>query len=128
MGPVLRLLFAALLMLMTGTAFADTKLFPERRLLCLACHGENGVSSTPEVPSLGGMPEFYALLQLVEFRDGNRRSEIMRGMVEDMTDDDLRAGADRILLGPYRPAPEHHRAADPRALDQQLEHPADLLR
>ncbi len=106
MGPVLRLLSAALLVLMTGPAFADTKFFPERRSLCLACHGENGVSSTPEVPSLGGIPGFYALLQLVEFRDGNRRSEIMRGIVKDMTDDDLRAAAAFVAEQPRPPAPE----------------------
>ena len=105
MGPALRLLFAAMLLLLTGTALADTKHFPDRRSLCLDCHGENGVSPTPEVPSLGGIPGFYALLQLVEFRDGNRRSEIMRGIVEDMTDDDLRAAAAFVARQPRPPAP-----------------------
>ena len=101
----MRLLSAALLLLMTGTAFADTKHFPERQPLCLECHGRNGVSPTPETPSLGGMPELYALLQLVEFRDGNRRSEIMREIVKDMTDDDLRAAAAFVARQPRPPAP-----------------------
>jgi len=95
-----------LLTMMTGTAFADTKYFPERKELCLDCHGARGASPTPETPSLGGIDEFYALLQLVEFRDGNRRSEIMREMVKDMTDDDLRAAAALVAQQPRPPAPE----------------------
>jgi cytochrome c553 len=57
------------------------------------------------VPSLGGIPEFYALIQLVEFRDGNRKSEIMRDMVKGMTDDDLRAAASFSSKFPPPPAP-----------------------
>lgn len=101
----MRLLSAALLLLMTGTASADIKHFPERQPLCLDCHGKNGVSPTPETPSLGGIPELYALLQLVEFRDGDRRSEIMREMVKGMTDDDLRAAAAFVANQPRPPAP-----------------------
>lgn len=101
----MRLLSAALLLLMTGPTFAGTKYFPERQPLCLRCHGENGVSPTPETPSLGGIPEYYALLQLVEFRDGNRRSGIMREIVKAMTDDDLRAAAAFVAEQPRPPAP-----------------------
>jgi len=101
----LRLLIPALLLLVcAGSAAAETRYFPERRELCLGCHGESGTSATPETPSLGGIPEYYALLQLVEFRDGNRRSEIMREMVKDMTDDDLYAAAAFVAAQP-RPAP-----------------------
>jgi len=89
----LRLISIVLLFLMSGAASAEIKYFPDRQPLCLDCHGRKGVSPTPMTPSLGGVPEYYALLQLVEFRDGDRRSEIMRAMVRDMTDDDLRAAA-----------------------------------
>jgi cytochrome c553 len=107
MEPALRLLAAALLLLMMlGPVHAGTKHFPERRALCLDCHGAAGVSPTPETPSLGGISEFYALLQLVEFRDGNRRSEIMREIVKDMTDDDLRAAAAFVGKQPRPPVPK----------------------
>lgn len=36
---------------------------------CLACHGEDGQSQRPEVPSLGAQPECYFTIQLVMFRD-----------------------------------------------------------
>jgi cytochrome c553 len=112
----LRLLLFVLLMLATQTAFAATKYFPERRPLCLACHGKNGVSPTPETPSLGGIPEYYALLQLVEFRDGNRKSEIMREIVKDMTDDDLRAAA--AFVGSQPRPPEPKEAGDPARMER----------
>jgi len=102
----LRLLVALLFFLVAGTTLADTKYFPERQPQCLGCHGDSGTSLTPETPSLGGMAEYYALLQLVEFRDGDRRSEIMRGVVKDMTDDDLRAAAAFVGKQPRPRAPD----------------------
>ena len=112
----MRLLLATLLFLITAPALAETKYFPERRPLCLECHGANGVSQTPETPSLGGMPEYYALLQLVEFRDGNRRDQVMREIVRDMTDDDLRAAAAFVATQPRPPAPEA--AGDPEQMQR----------
>jgi cytochrome c553 len=41
---------------------ADT--FAERVAPCLACHGEKGYSEHPAVPSLGGQPAPYLLIQL----------------------------------------------------------------
>lgn len=95
----------ALLLFLPGAAFAAADIFAERQPLCLSCHGENGVSPTAETPSLGGIPEFYALLQLVEFRDGNRKSDIMREVVKGMTDDDLRAAAAFVARQPRPPVP-----------------------
>jgi cytochrome c553 len=108
----LRLVLIAVLLLFPGIGIAQTKLFPELQPLCIGCHGENGVSPTPETPSLGGIPEFYALLQLVEFRDGNRKSEIMREVVKGMTDDDLRAAAAFAAQQPRPPAPTEVGAAE----------------
>ena len=94
-------------------AFADLKLFPERKSLCLGYHSKNRDLQTPDTPSLGGMPELYALLQLVEFRDGNRQSEVMRAMVKGMTDDDLRAAA-FVAAQPRPTAPKA--AGNPRKM------------
>jgi cytochrome c553 len=101
----LRFAFIALMLCLPGAALAAADVFQQRQPACLACHGENGVSPTPEVPSLGGIPEFYALLQLVEFRDGNRDSGIMREVVKGMSDDDLRAAATFVAQQPRPPAP-----------------------
>lgn len=88
---------------LAGPAAADLKVFPERKATCEGCHGENGVSETPEIPSLAGLPEYYALLQLVEFRDGNRRSPEMNATVDGMSNDDLKAAA--AYVGSFPAAP-----------------------
>jgi cytochrome c553 len=118
---LLRLILTFSLLPIAGTASAATKYFPERQPACLACHGENGTSPTPETPSLGGISEFYALLQLVEFRDGNRKSDIMREVVKGMTDDDLRAAAKFVGEQP-RSAPPKEKG-DP----ERMKRGADLV-
>jgi cytochrome c553 len=70
---------------------------------CLACHGENGQSQLPEVPSLGGQPALYSLIQLVMFRDKLRLTEPMNTMTNGLSDDDLRKAADLVAK---LPAPE----------------------
>ena len=64
--------------------------FEERLSVCLACHGEKGISDTAEVPSLAGMPADFTLIQLFLFRQGTRKVEIMNDIAKDLTDDDLR--------------------------------------
>src|SRR6185436_13398678 len=44
----------------------------ERLTPCLTCHGTNGQSQMPEVPSLGGLPSFYVMAQLYMFRERMR--------------------------------------------------------
>ena len=95
----------------------------ERAAPCLACHGETGQSQTPEVPSLGGQPAPYLLIQLYLFREKQRTVEIMNEMTKSFTDDDLRAFSDFIakLAPPKPPAdtgdPQRMQAA--RALIEQ---------
>jgi cytochrome c553 len=116
-------LAAALSLASAAGAACASGLFAERRALCLECHGKNGVSTTPEVPSLGGVPEFYALLQLVEFRDGERNSAVMNAMVKGMTDDDLRSAAAFVGKQPRPASPaqpgDPARMARGRALAKQ---------
>jgi cytochrome c553 len=68
----------------------------ERGAPCLACHGEQGQSETPEVPSLGGQPAPYLLIQLYLFREKQRVQEIMNEQTKGFTDDDLRNFSDFI--------------------------------
>jgi cytochrome c553 len=85
----------------------------ERTVPCLACHGESGQSQTPGVPSLGGQPAPYLLIQLYLFREQQRASsgkkddqmiQIMSEMTKAFTDDDLRAFSDFLAkLPPPRP-------------------------
>lgn len=95
--------------------------FAERVAPCLACHGENGQSENPEVPSLGGQQAPYALIQLFMFREKQRSSlmkkdaqmvEIMNEMTKAFTDDDLRLFSDFIAkLPPPKPVEDGADAA-----------------
>ncbi len=87
----------------------------ERVAPCLACHGEKGQSETPEIPSLGGQPAPYLLIQLYLFREGQRASsfkkddqmiQVMTEMTKGFTDDDLRNFSDLLakLPPPMPPA------------------------
>lgn len=83
----------------------------ERAAPCLACHGEKGVSETPDIPSLGGQPAPYLLIQLYLFREKQRSVEIMNEMTKGFTDDDLRNFSDFIAKLP--PPPSSTDAGDP---------------
>ncbi len=107
-----RRLAALLALAVTFAAPAAAQdLFHERQGQCIACHGENGVSPTPEVPSLGGIDDYYALLQLVAFRSGNRKNAVMQAMMDGMSDNDLRAASAWVSGLPDPPASDT--AADP---------------
>ena len=105
-----------------GCAVASPQLFSEslaetvaeRAVPCLACHGEKGVSETPEIPSLGGQPAPYLLIQLYLFREGQRAStfkkddqmiQVMTEMTKGFTDDDLRNFSDYLAKLPAPPPP-----------------------
>jgi len=102
----LRLATLALLAAILAATPAPAGTFDERKSQCLACHGENGVSPTPETPSLGGQPEAFLLYQLVWFREGQRDVPVMNEMMKGMSDDDLRAAGDFFAKLPPPPPPD----------------------
>jgi cytochrome c553 len=103
----MRSIFLSIAVVLIVAASAGAGTFDERKEQCLACHGKNGTSPTPETPSLGGQPELFVLYQLVGFRDGQRKFETMNEMMKDMSDDDLRAAAAFIVkLPPPSPPAE----------------------
>ena len=86
----MRRLLPASVLFCALTWSAHAQPFEERLAICLACHGEKGISETNEVPSLAGMPAKFTLIQLYMFREGARKVEIMNDVAKSMTDDDLR--------------------------------------
>jgi cytochrome c553 len=64
---------------------ADAK--PERGLakaqeVCVACHGEQGVSSAPEYPNLAGQSGAAIYKQLNDYRTGSRTNPLMTGVAQ----------------------------------------------
>jgi len=58
--------------------------------ICAACHGENGISTTENIPSLAGQQDQFIQWQLVFFRAGTRKNEQMQPVVEALTNEDIR--------------------------------------
>jgi cytochrome c553 len=57
---------------------------------CAACHNANGISTTENIPSLAGQTDRYVQWQLVYFRSGTRKSEIMNPIAESLSNEDVR--------------------------------------
>jgi cytochrome c553 len=75
--------------------------------VCLACHGAQGRSDTPLVPSLGGQPEFYLSVQLLMFRDKLRDVAPMTEMLHGVGDAGLQSLAASVAkLPPPTPSIE----------------------
>jgi cytochrome c553 len=96
--PILQALAATIFLSSAVTALAEP--LAERLAPCLACHGEKGTSETPEVPSLGGQPADFTLIQLYQFRERQRIAAPMNELTKDFTDDDLRVVAEEIAKLP----------------------------
>lgn len=96
--PILQALAATIFLGSAVTALAEP--LDERLAPCLACHGEKGTSETPEVPSLGGQPADFTLIQLYQFRERQRIAAPMNELTKDFTDDDLRVVAEEIAKLP----------------------------
>jgi len=104
---------ALLLLLLTATigpAFAQTAAV--RLPTCLGCHGAAGVSENEGVPSLGGQPAEYLLIQIYQFREKQRQSDIMTAMASGLTDDDLRTLSDALSRLPPPPTSDPLTDAD----------------
>ena len=56
---------------------------------CEACHGAEGRSAKPDVPSLAGQPKQFITTQLVMFREGNRKNAVMSPMAEPLNNADI---------------------------------------
>lgn len=69
--------------------------------MCAGCHGDNGISEMENVPSLAGQLDQYIQWQLVYFRAGARKNELMQPIVEGISNDDIRnLGAYYASLAP----------------------------
>lgn len=69
---------------------ADLAAGKEKAEACAACHGDNGISLTENTPSLAGQPDLFLQWQLIFFRAGTRKSEVMQPMAEALDNTDVR--------------------------------------
>jgi cytochrome c553 len=69
---------------------ADTSAGKAKAEVCTACHGENGISQTENIPSLAAQPDLFLQWQLIFFRSGTRKNEQMQPIVETLSNEDVR--------------------------------------
>lgn len=56
---------------------------------CAACHGEDGNTDIPGMPSLAGQHAPYLILVLRAYQDGTRGDEVMQALVADLSEAEI---------------------------------------
>jgi cytochrome c553 len=87
-----RILFAAALLAASSVAAAasgDASVGKKKSAPCAACHGENGVSVSPEFPNLAGQYPDYIEAALRQYQNGRRKNPIMQQQVKDLKAKDI---------------------------------------
>lgn len=113
-----RSLLLAALGLAIGTAHAaDTKVEALART-CNACHGENGVSVGPNMPSIGGLSETYLESVMLQWKNGERYSATMGRHFKGYSDVELASLAKHYSQLPWVPVVQQ---ADAKILAQGKE-------
>src|SRR5882757_2396848 len=78
------------LALCAGGASAADGAVKEKAAVCTPCHGEAGISQSENTPSLAGQPDLFLQWQLVFFRSGSRKNEVMQPLAEQINNEDVR--------------------------------------
>ena len=68
---------------------ADPLRGQDKAAACVACHGEGGNSTTSEIPSLAGHPSPYLTVQLILFREEQRKNPVMTPIAKGLSDADI---------------------------------------
>jgi cytochrome c553 len=82
-----------------GSARADD--IADKAAVCSACHGENGVPITKDIPVIWGQNEGYIYIELRDMQKGHRVNEQMAPIVKDMSRDDMLALAHYFAGKPW---------------------------
>lgn len=113
-----RSLLLAVIGLAIGAAHAaDTKIEDLARS-CNSCHGLNGVSVGPTMPSIGGLSEPYLKNIMLQWKSGERYSATMGRHFKGYSDEELAGLAAYFSKLPWTPVAQH---ADAKILAQGKE-------
>ena len=78
----------------------STKL-EEQVQLCAACHGEDGVPHEKTTPIIWGLNLGYQYLQLRDYKNGDRKNELMAAIVDQLDRSDLLPLAEYFSKKPW---------------------------
>jgi len=80
LGSGLMLVAAHVAAAPTGTMLADT---------CAGCHGTDGASTGPAIPSIAGLSETYMVDTMKAFKSGDRHSTVMGRIAKGYSDEEF---------------------------------------
>jgi len=83
-------------------AFFSSLCLSQRIETCGACHGLDGNSTTPGIPSLAGQPKLFVENQLVLFREGIRKSAVKNPQMQGVPDREIIQLADHFSKQPAK--------------------------
>lgn len=76
--------------LLSPTAFAGIEEGRQKSQVCAACHGADGNSPAPVIPSIAGQPRQFIEMTLIMFREGRRVNEAMKPFTDKLSNADVR--------------------------------------
>jgi cytochrome c553 len=85
------------------TITGDAEAGRQKATACGGCHGADGNSTNPAIPSLAGQPPLYTYYQLIQFKLEKRRNPAMAPFIAPLDDDAMRDIA--LYYAAQRPAP-----------------------
>lgn len=77
-------------MLASGFAQAEFDRASMLANTCVGCHGIDGISAGPAIPSIAGLSELYFIDSMNAYRDGSRPSTIMTRIAKGYSDQDIK--------------------------------------
>jgi cytochrome c553 len=108
-----RIAAAALAVALLMPAAQAQESIEDKALLCASCHGEQGKPIDKLIPVIWGQHQGYVYLMLRDFKLGNRKSDQMTPIMQDMSRDDMMALAEYFSQKPWP------NLNQPRATDDQ---------
>lgn len=73
----------------SAAAAADAAPIAEKAKVCVGCHGPNGNSTDPAIPTIAGQPKQFITTQLVMFREKNRKNDAMLPFVANLSNAEI---------------------------------------
>jgi cytochrome c553 len=70
-------------------ASGDADVGRKKSTPCAACHGQNGVSPSPEFPNIAGQYADYLQTALTHYKNGKRKNPIMQAQVANLSPKDI---------------------------------------
>jgi cytochrome c553 len=110
---------ATVALLVFAAHAADPEAGRAKAQVCTACHGNDGNSTDPTVPSLAGQPAQSIATQLFQFREGNRKNPQMTPMAANLSNADMNNIAE-YFSGIKATAPKHQTSPANAELGPQL--------